>query len=161
MTQAGGPSGSGVAVGGVAALLGDRVLELHVPVRSDAVAAVRHAVVSNLSRRGVPSTVVDDMELVTSELVTNAIVHARPVGAEAVVQISVNISDTIELVVANNGSVRAIPPVEEWHPAPPCSPSRRGLGIVRRLCDTVTVEQAGERAVIRCRRRLPDRGAMP
>jgi anti-sigma regulatory factor (Ser/Thr protein kinase) len=142
------------------ALLGGRVLDLDVPARPDAVASVRHAVVTNLARCGVPSTVVDDMELVTSELVTNAIVHARPRGA-AVVQISVDLSDTIELVVVNKGSVGSIPPVEEWQPAPPSSPSRRGLGIVRRLCDTVTVEQSGERAVIRCRRRLPDRGAMP
>lgn len=161
MTQAGGHPRPGAAVAGVVGVLGDRVLDLDVPVRSDAVAAVRHAVVDHLARRGVPATVVDDMELVTSELVTNAIVHARPTAGQAVVQISVELSDTIELVVANNGSVRAIPPVEEWHPAPPQSPSRRGLGIVRRLCDTVTVEQSGERAVIRCRRRLPDRGAMP
>ena len=142
-------------------LLGERAIDLTVPVRSDAVAAMRHAVAAHLSRRGVPSTVVDDMELVASELVTNAIVHARPSHGDVGVQVSVDLSDTIELVVANQGSVGAIPPVEEWQPAPPWSPSRRGLGIVRRLCDTITVEQSGERAVIRCRRRLPDRGANP
>lgn len=161
MTQAGGLPGSGPAGGGAAGVLGQRVLDLDVPARSEAVAAVRHALVANLSGHGVPSTVVDDMELVTSELVTNAIVHAGPGARDALVQVCVELSDTIELVVANKGSVGAIPPVEEWQPAPPWSPSRRGLGIVRRLCDTVTVEQSGERAVIRCRRRLPDRGAMP
>jgi anti-sigma regulatory factor (Ser/Thr protein kinase) len=157
MKQAGGPP----VPGGAVAVLGERRLDLDVAVSAAAIAAARHAVVDHLARRGVPSTVVDDMELVTSELVTNAIVHARPTSGRPVVQLSLELSDTIELVVVNNGSVDAIPPVDDWGPAPPHSPSRRGLGIVRRLCDAVVVEQAGERAVIRCRRRLPDRGANP
>jgi anti-sigma regulatory factor (Ser/Thr protein kinase) len=156
MTQAGGPSGSRVGDRGAVALLCGPRLDLEVPGRTDAVAGARHAVIEHLAQWGVPATIVDDMELVTSELVTNAIVHA---GASEV-GVSVDLSDTIELVVTNAGSVHAIPDIDDWRPAPPQSPSRRGLAIVRRLCDTVAVAQEGGRAVITCRRGLPDRGAI-
>ena len=122
---------------------------------------MRHAVVDHLTTRGVPSTVVDDIELVTSELVTNAIIHPRPCTATRRVHLRLSLSDAIELMVANVGSATAIPPVDEWQPAPPFALSGRGLAIVRRLCDNVTVEQAGERAVVTCRRRLPDGGVKP
>jgi anti-sigma regulatory factor (Ser/Thr protein kinase) len=134
-------------------------LDLHVPSRTDAVAVARHAVARHLARHGVPSTVIDDIELVTSELVTNAIIHPRPVARDGVVHVHVGLSDAIELQVANTGPAASIPPVEEWSPAPATAVSGRGLGIVRRLSDTVKVEQIGERAVVTCRRRLPDGGA--
>jgi anti-sigma regulatory factor (Ser/Thr protein kinase) len=145
---------------GPVAVIANEVLDLDVPVRPDAVASVRHAVVEHLARRGVPSTIIDDVELVTSELVTNAIIHPRR-AADAAVDVHVSLSDGIEVVVANVGSAATIPPVERWRPAPAFAPSGRGLGIVRRLCDHVTISQAGERTVITCRRRLPDGGAMP
>jgi serine/threonine-protein kinase RsbW len=145
---------------GPVAMIADDVLDVQVPVRADAVADVRHAVVKHLARGGVPSTIIDDVELVTSELVTNAIIHPRR-AADAAVDVHVSLSDVIEVIVANVGSVAAIPPVEQWRPASAFAPSGRGLGIVRRLCDHVTISQAGERAVITCRRRLPDGGAMP
>jgi hypothetical protein len=63
------------------------------------------------------------------------------------------------MTVSNIGPAAAIPPVERWRPAPPQALSGRGLGIVRRLCDAVSVAQDGERAVVTCRRRLPDLGA--
>ena len=146
---------------GTVAVVGNDVLDLNVPARSDAVATVRHAVVDHLTARGVPSTVVDDIELVTSELVTNAIIHPRPASGEPSVRLRLALSDSVELMVANVGSATAIPPVDEWQPAPAFALSGRGLAIVRRLCDNVTVEQAGERAVVTCRRRLPDGGVKP
>ena len=141
-------------------MLRDEVLELQVPVRTDAVADVRHAVVEHMAGRGVPTSVIDDIELLASELVTNAIIHPRDAAGRAV-SVHVAVSDVVEVVVANHGSAASIPPVDEWVPAPPSAVSGRGLGIVRRLCDDVTVEQSATRAVITCRRRLPDGGAMP
>jgi anti-sigma regulatory factor (Ser/Thr protein kinase) len=131
-------------------------LELDVPARTDAVAMARHAVAQHLARAGVPSTVIDDIELVASELVTNAIIHPRPPATS--VQIRVDLGDVIELMVGNAGVAAAIPPVAEWRPAPAAALSGRGLGIVRRLCDEVSLEQVGERAVITCWRSVPDRG---
>ena len=162
MRRAGGSNPNGATERGTVAVLGkENVLDLDVPVRADAVAAVRHAVVAHLAERGVPTTIIDDIELVTSELVTNAIIHPRPDDGSAAVRVRVVLDDAVEVVVANHGSVATIPPVEHWAPAPPFALSGRGLGIVRRLCDDVTVEQSAERAVITCRRWLPDGGAMP
>ena len=140
-------------------MLGEEGLDLDVPVCTEAVADVRHAVVKHLLERGVPSTIVDDLELVASELVPNAIIHPRPRAGSAAVQLRVRVDEAIELTVSNEGSGVLIPPVEEWQPVPPRAPSGRGLGIVRRLCDAVTVERSGSRAVITCRRRIPDGGA--
>jgi serine/threonine-protein kinase RsbW len=161
MTLAGGSDGNGATDDATAAVIADDTLDLHVPVRSDAVAGVRHAVVDHLAQRGVPSTVIDDIELVTSELVTNAIVHPRPRAGGSAIHVHLVLTDAVEVVVTNDGSAGPIPPVDEWRPAPAVAPSGRGLGIVRRLCDHVTVEQRGGRAVITCRRRLPDGGAKP
>ena len=132
------------------------------PARRDEVAAARHIVVDHLSGRGVSSVVVDDIELVTSELVTNAIVHPQPTGrTNVVVHIHVDVSDAVVLSVANVGPATPSPPSTSGTPAPPAALSGRGLGIVRRLCDDVAVEQRGELAVVTCRRQLPDGGAMP
>jgi anti-sigma regulatory factor (Ser/Thr protein kinase) len=161
MTRALGSDGNGATEDGTVAVIAGGVLDLDVPVRSEAVASVRHAVVDHLAQRGVPSTVIDDIELVTSELVTNAIIHPRPAAGEPAIHVHLVLTDAVEIAVANIGSAGTIPPVAEWRPAPAAAPSGRGLGIVRRLCDHVTVEQRGGRAVITCRRRLPDGGAKP
>jgi anti-sigma regulatory factor (Ser/Thr protein kinase) len=161
MMRAGGSDANGATDDGPVAVIGGDVLDLDVPVRADAVAGIRHAVADHLTRRGVPTSVVDDIELVTSELVTNAIIHPRPASGTPAVRVQVALSDIVQVVVANHGSAATIPPVEQWVPAPPLALSGRGLGIVRRLCDDVTVHQSAERAVITCRRRLPDGGAKP
>lgn len=132
-------------------------LVLDVPSRAEEVAVARHAVATFLAGRGVSSVVVDDMELVTSELVTNAIIH--PLGGPSeVVHVAVAMSDAVLITVSNVGPAAAIPPIDRWQPAPPLAMSGRGLGIVRRLCDAVSVAQDGDRAVVTCRRRLPDGG---
>jgi serine/threonine-protein kinase RsbW len=147
---------------GTVAVLANHAIDFDVPARRDEVAIARHIVVDHLSGRGVSSVVVDDLELVTSELVTNAIVHPRPTGrSDVVVHVHVDVSDAVVLSVANFGAANAIPAVDQWHPASPAALSGRGLGIVRRLCDEVAVEQRGELAVVTCRRHLPDGGAMP
>ena len=142
--------------GGTGEAVGGRLI-LDVPGGTADVGKTRHAVAAFLADRGVSSVVVDDMELVTSELVTNAIIH--PDGVDNEVLVTVAVSDAVVMTVSNVGPAGAIPPVERWRPAPPQALCGRGLGIVRRLCDAVSVAQDGERAVVTCRRRLPDRGA--
>jgi anti-sigma regulatory factor (Ser/Thr protein kinase) len=141
--------------------VGERdVLDLHVPARTDAVAAARHAVVRHLLRAGVPSVVVDDLELLTSELVTNAVIHPRPPAPT--VHVRVAVAECIEVRVAHRGTAAALPPLDDWHPVPATALRGRGLGIVRRLCDDVVVAQVGDQTVVTCRRSVPairsDRG---
>jgi anti-sigma regulatory factor (Ser/Thr protein kinase) len=161
MTRASGSSTCGGTEQGTVAVLADDGFDLEISAHAAEVAAARHAVAHHLRDHGVSSVVIDDIELVTSELVTNAIVHPRPTDRPNVVRLHVEVSDWIELSVANVGSAAAIPDVHEWNPVPPAAMSGRGLGIVRRLCDDVAVEQRGEHAVVSCRRHLPDGGVMP
>ena len=119
----------------------------------DDVAAIRRAVAEFLARRSVPSTVIDDLELVTSELVTNAIVHR---SSDDPVAVHVGLSETIEIEVCNHGSVASVPPVDAWRVPSPHEMSGRGLGIVRRLCDEAAIRQEGDWLVVRCRRHRPD-----
>ena len=143
--------------GGDSALEGDSITgRLVLRLRADAadISHARHEVAAYLSDRGVSSTVIDDMELVTSELVTNAVVHGR----EGTVGVEVDAEGEIVVTVSNRGPSQAIPPIAEWRPGPPQARSGRGLGIVRRLCDAVAVLEIDETTVVVCRRRLPDAG---
>ncbi len=130
-------------------------LALDVPARAHDVATARHAVSGFLTDRGVPSVVVDDIELVVSELVTNAIIHPPVVDGD-VVRVEVGVAEDVVLTVSNIGSATAIPATDIWVLAPPEAASGRGLGIVRRLSDEVVVDQVGDRAVVTCVRHLPD-----
>lgn len=118
------------------------------------VSRARHAVSAYLTDRGVSSTIIDDIELVTSELVTNAVVH----GHHGTIGVEVDAEGEIVVTVSNRGPAQAIPPIAEWRPGPPQARSGRGLGIVRRLCDAVAVLEIDETTVVVCRRRLPDAG---
>ena len=133
-------------------------LVLDVAAARSEIRVARRAVVAHLTGRAVPSVIVDDLELVASELVTNAITHSPP---GATVHVELGGWDVVVLSVSNIGSTAAIPPADEWRlgPAPP--EAGRGLGIVRRLCDEVAVEQRNDRVVVVCRRRLPGGGVMP
>lgn len=56
----------------------DRSLQLRLDTEGEAPGQARRAVRRQLERWEVPGEVVDELELITSELVTNAFVHARP-----------------------------------------------------------------------------------
>jgi len=128
-------------------------LEFEVPADARSVGEARHAVTTFLVANDVPSVILDDIELATSELVTNAVLH--PVPSEHHVRIRVEVDTHITLSVANYGPVHAIPPIEHWVPAPPSAMSGRGLGIVRRITDEARVLQDGAWTVVSCARRLP------
>lgn len=130
-------------------------LELAVRSAPEEIAGVRHAVADFLRQRGVSSSIVEDVQLVTSELVTNGVMH----GESGPIGVAVDVSDSVTLVVSNVGPISPIPPVDAWALAPPAALTGRGLGIVRRLCDDVAVRDDHGRATVICRRRLPDGGA--
>ena len=131
-------------------------LVLQLRARPADVSHARRAVVAYLADLGVSSTVIDDMELVTSELVTNAVVHGR----EGSIGVEVDADGEIVVTVSNIGPAQAIPPIDEWRTVAPHARSGRGLGIVRRLCDAVAVLEIDKTTVVVGRRRLPDAGGM-
>ena len=50
----------------------------------------------------------------------------------------------MSVAVSHVGAAAAIPPVESWRPPPPHALSGRGLAIVKRLSDAVSVRQVGD-----------------
>lgn len=135
----------------------DSRMELEVPARAASVGRARHAVATFLAANSVPSVVVDDIELVTSELVTNAVIH--PLVTEEPIRVQVSVGSGVRLVVAHHGASSALPPVDTWQLVPPTEMAGRGLGIVSRLCDEVRVSEDGPWAIVTCDRHLPDGGA--
>jgi len=115
------------------------------------VASVRRAVATFLLDRGVSSVLVDDVRLVTSELVTNAILH----GYAGLISVELELDDEICLRVTNNGPMAALPPVAHWRRAEPTAAAGRGLGIVLRLSDHVVVNGDADHTTVTVRHRLP------
>jgi len=129
-------------------------MRMDVASRTDEIAAARGAVASFLVAHRVSSSLVDDMQLVTSELVTNAVLHGRP----GPIAVELNVDGDICLRVTNEGPVSLVPPVGDWRVADPPQRSGRGLGLVRRLSDDVDVGGDADRSIVTVRRRLPDGG---
>lgn len=130
-------------------------MRLDVACRPDDVATARRAVGSFLLERGVSSTLADDLRLIVSELVTNAIIHGRP----GPITVELELDHEIRLRVTNNGPAAMIPMVADWRVAGPQAYAGRGLGIVRRLSDDVVVGGDADRSTVALRRRVPDGGA--
>ncbi|MCU1537517.1 MAG: ATP-binding region ATPase domain protein [Humibacillus sp.] len=90
---------------------------------------IRRELVEDLVARGVTPAVVDESEIVVSELVANAIRHARPL-ADGAIRVHWKVkNDVVEVEVSDGGAV-TVP-----RPAPPTTwgPGGRGLRIVRSL----------------------------
>lgn len=101
----------------------------------------------------VDAAVVDDLQLITSELLTNAIEH----GSHHQVELSVDCHDgTAEVTVRSIGPADVGPAVD-WEVADADSITGRGLGIVRHLADELIVERDGGAFVVTARRRARER----
>lgn len=90
---------------------------------------VRKALVEDLVARGVSGDVVDEAEIVVSELVANAIRHARPL-VDGTVRVHWKVKNNVVEVEVSDGGGATVP-----RPAPPAAwaPGGRGLRIVRSL----------------------------
>lgn len=95
---------------------------------------------------------VTDLELVTSELVTNAIEHA--VGDVVDVTVSCD-DDLVTLSVTSRGNEHQVGPSAHWRIADPGSITGRGLGIVRSLADRIDVRHRDGELRIVVERTLP------
>jgi anti-sigma regulatory factor (Ser/Thr protein kinase) len=100
------------------------------PCVPSSVAVARGRIGAELHRAGLSTTAMADAALVTSELLSNAILHARPLP-DACIRVSWILSATaVEIIVSDGGSAtrpRASRPSVS-------SIGGRGLGIVEHLC---------------------------
>jgi serine/threonine-protein kinase RsbW len=97
--------------------------------RAASVAAVRRSLVEDLEAREVSPAVIDEAEIVVSELVSNAIRHARPLG-DGNLRVHWKVKGGVVEVEVTDGGGESAP-----RPAPRTvwAPSGRGLRIVRSL----------------------------
>lgn len=102
---------------------------IRAPWDASSVPLLRQAVSDDLRVRGVKTAIIDEAELVVSELVTNSLRHATPLTADVVRVHWKARGDCVEVEVTDGGGETEPRPVPEaaWRT------SGRGLRIVRRL----------------------------
>lgn len=102
---------------------------VRIPSSAQAVQRIRRALVEDLQDLDVSSDVVDEAEIVVSELMGNAIRHARPL-LDGMVRVRWKVKSGVVEVEVSDGGGPSTP-----RPAPPAlwSTSGRGLRIVRSL----------------------------
>jgi anti-sigma regulatory factor (Ser/Thr protein kinase) len=95
---------------------------------------------------GVPEEAAADLQLATSELVTNAYEH----GASAPVTVTVEMGEGCASVVVTSQQrpERRVADVGEWSIAEPERLAGRGLGIVRAIADDLEVSADGNALTI-------------
>ena len=104
------------------------------------VAPARRFVRRALSDTATPDAL-NDLQLIVSELFTNAVEH----GVDGTVRVAVHqCDDCVGVTVQSRGPAPSVSDVETWTVADPDALSGRGLGIVRELADRLSVERRGD-----------------
>jgi anti-sigma regulatory factor (Ser/Thr protein kinase) len=117
---------------------------VHLPYASSSVRSARRRLAADLVERGVTHTLIDDAVLVLSEILSNALKHARPLTAGKI-RVRWDVQDGSVQMEVTDGGGPTVP-----HPATPSLSSLggRGLGIVASLVADWGVRQApGETTV--------------
>lgn len=96
---------------------------------TDAAAEARRVVVTDLEARGVPESVVDEVELVLSELIANSLRHAGSLP-DGTIRVHWKAKGGVVEIEVTDGGGTTLPSVRR--PAP-WAPSGRGLRIVRSI----------------------------
>jgi anti-sigma regulatory factor (Ser/Thr protein kinase) len=93
-----------------------------------------------------PPRTTQQMQLATSELVTNALIHGQP----GPIELRLHVNDVVAWVrvASTTGDAANMPPVDAWNVSAPGATSGRGLGIVRAVSDRVEVEQSGPQLAV-------------
>lgn len=110
----------------------------------DAIPAIRMVMTEDLQEREVPEQVIDECELVVTELVTNAFRHAKPLADQCVrVHWKVR-GDVVEVEVSDGGGQSTPKPAAPnvW------ATSGRGLRIVRSLAHEWGVTEDEKRVTV-------------
>ncbi len=102
----------------------------------------------------VPESVSSDLELVTSELVTNALEHGERVPV--VIKVRVDARRAWVSIETQGGFPAGAIETDQWTIAPADHPTGRGLGIVRAIADDVYVATRGSHVTITVHRNLSD-----
>lgn len=110
------------------------------------VAAARRFVRRELGDRAA-ADVAGDLQLITSELFTNAVEH----GAGAQVEVVVEAAETSCAVTVRSVGPADVGPAADWAVAEASSVTGRGLGIVRELADDLVVERTDASFVVTAR----------
>ena len=103
------------------------ICSLRAPHEPASVGKVRREVVNDLQTRDLPEQIVDEAEMVASELLTNAVRHARPLS-DGTIRVRWKIRGDVVEVEVTDGGGESVP-----RPAPRTVwlSSGRGLRIVR------------------------------
>lgn len=120
---------------------GERPRTIRVPWTAPAVPKIRRVVVADLESRHLPVDLIGETEIVVSELVGNAIRHARPL-ADGSIRVHWKVkSGVVEIEVSDGGG----PSTPRPAPRSVWASSGRGLRIVRSLAHEwgVTEERSG------------------
>ena len=105
------------------------------------VAVARGRIAAELRQAGLFATAVGDAALVMSELLSNAILHARPLPDSCIRVSWILSAASVEVIVSDGGS-----PTRPRASRPPLSSiGGRGLGIVEHMCSSwgVRADEAG------------------
>jgi anti-sigma regulatory factor (Ser/Thr protein kinase) len=117
------------------------ICTLRAPHEPASVGKVRREVVNDLQTRDLPEQLVDEAEMVASELLTNAVRHARPLS-DGTIRVRWKIrGDVVEVEVTDGGGESNPRPA----PRPVWLSSGRGLRIVRSIAHEwgVTEDRTG------------------
>lgn len=112
----------------------DRTIEVHVACDLAAMGAARATVIEAVGAWGFPA--LGELEIVVSELLTNAIRHA---GTAAVVTCSLDDAGGVDVAVADSSATAPLP-----RSADDVATSGRGLAIVEALSDAWGTQVAGD-----------------
>ena len=117
------------------------ICSLRAPHEPASVGKVRREVVNDLQTRDLPEQIVDEAEMVASELLTNAVRHARPLS-DGTIRVRWKIRGEVVEVEVTDAGGETVP-----HPAPRTVwlSSGRGLRIVRSIAHEwgVTEDRTG------------------
>ena len=123
--------------------------ELRVPgIEAADVPVVRRFVRECLS--DIPDGAARDLELIASELVTNAWTHGTL--ADVRVSVAVTRDRATVTVVSASQTTPLVAEVTDWTVPEPAQLGGRGLGIVRRLADDIEIDHSGFRLAISAHR---------
>lgn len=119
---------------------GDTLATLTVPHSPTSAGEVRHSLVTDLRRSGLPVDVVEDAALLVSELVGNAVRYARPLPGGVIHVSWAHNHEYLTVKVTDGGSIDA-PRIKR---AGPRDTRGRGLAIVAALASKWGVEDRTE-----------------
>lgn len=104
-----------------------RVRTVRLPAEPSSVPYARRTIVEDLQERDIDPQIVDEAEIVVSELVANSLRHARPL-ADGSIRVQWKVKDgLVEVEVTDGGGPTAPQPL----PRSTWTPAGRGLRIVR------------------------------